>query len=147
MIIIITKKTMQHEEKTKKPMEHEDDVATICNPSFRTIPKVLIKGVEDLKIKGQVEAIQTKVVLILARTLRRVLKTWGALSKVKLSAYTDVKYSQGVTIISILSRKFWDIWRSCHGETYINELLFLTNYFSPLIIINSIYIYRQHFLF
>ena len=40
-----------------------------------TIPKGLIKGLEDLEIKGQAEIIQTTVLLRSARILRRVLET------------------------------------------------------------------------
>ena len=40
-----------------------------------TIPKVLVKGLEDLEVSGQVESIQTTELLRLARILRRVLET------------------------------------------------------------------------
>ena len=41
-----------------------------------TVTKRLVKGQEDLKIRGWVETIQTWAFLRLARILRRVLKTW-----------------------------------------------------------------------
>ena len=40
----------------------------------RTIPKDLIKELEDLKIKAQVDTIQTTALLRTARILRRVLE-------------------------------------------------------------------------
>ena len=40
-----------------------------------TIPKRLVKGLEDLKIKGQVETIQITALLRSARILRGVLET------------------------------------------------------------------------
>ena len=38
-------------------------------------PQVLIKGLEDLEMKGQVETIQTTAVLRSVRIMRRVLDT------------------------------------------------------------------------
>ena len=40
-----------------------------------TVTKGLIKGLEDLEIRGRVEAIQTTTLLRSARILRRVLET------------------------------------------------------------------------
>ena len=40
-----------------------------------TISKGLVKGREDLEIRGQVEAMQSKALLRSARILRRVLET------------------------------------------------------------------------
>ena len=40
-----------------------------------TVAKGLLKGLEDLEIKGQVETIQTTALLRSARILRRVLET------------------------------------------------------------------------
>ena len=45
-----------------------------------TIPKGLIKGLEDLEIRGQLETIQTTVLLRSDRIVRRVMETWGDLS-------------------------------------------------------------------
>ena len=49
-----------------------------------TVTKGLIKELEDLDIRGRVEAIQTTVLLRLARILRRVLETWGDLLSLRL---------------------------------------------------------------
>ena len=49
-----------------------------------TVTKGLIKGLEDLKITGQVETIQTSTIFTLARILRIVLETWGDLLLLKL---------------------------------------------------------------
>ena len=48
-------------------------VIPIVIGTLGTIPKGLIKGQEDLEIRGQVETIQTIVLLKSARILRRVL--------------------------------------------------------------------------
>ncbi len=40
-----------------------------------TVTEGLLKGLEDLKIRGRVETIQTTVLLRSTRTLRRVLET------------------------------------------------------------------------
>ncbi len=45
----------------------------IC--ALGTVTKGLIKGLEDLEIRGRVETIQTTALLRLARILRRVLET------------------------------------------------------------------------
>ena len=42
---------------------------------LRTILKGLVKGLEDLEIRGQVEAIQTIALLRSSRILRRVMET------------------------------------------------------------------------
>ena len=49
-------------------------VISIVIGALGTIPKDLIKGPEDLEIKGLVEAIQTTALLRSARILRRVLR-------------------------------------------------------------------------
>ena len=47
--------------------------------AFGTVTKGLLKGLEDLEVGGRVETIQTTALLKMARTLRRVLETWGDL--------------------------------------------------------------------
>ena len=42
--------------------------------TFGTVTKGLLKGLEDLKVGGQVEIIQTAALLRTARILRRVLE-------------------------------------------------------------------------
>ena len=49
-----------------------------------TITKGLLKGLEDLKVGGRVETIQTTALLRTARILRRVLETLGDLLSLKL---------------------------------------------------------------
>ena len=44
-----------------------------------TVTKGLVKGLEDLEIRGRVERIQTKALLRSAGILRRVLEIWGDL--------------------------------------------------------------------
>ena len=48
-----------------------------------TIPKEMVKGLEDLKIRGQAETIQTTTLLRLARIMRKVLETLGGLLSLK----------------------------------------------------------------
>ena len=48
------------------------------------VTKGLIKGLEDLEIRGRVETIQTTALLRSARILRRVLETCGGLLSLRL---------------------------------------------------------------
>ena len=45
--------------------------------AFGIVTKGLLKGLEDLEIRGRVETIQTTVLLRTVRILSRVLETWG----------------------------------------------------------------------
>ena len=49
-----------------------------------TVTKELLKGLEDLEIRGRVETIQTTTLLRSVRILRRVLEAWGDLLSLKL---------------------------------------------------------------
>ena len=51
-------------------------VIPIVTGALGTIPNGLVQGLEDLKITGQVETIQTTVLLRSARILKRVLESW-----------------------------------------------------------------------
>ena len=51
---------------------------------FGIITEWLLKGQEDLKIRGREETIQTTALLRSARILRRVLETWSDLLSLKL---------------------------------------------------------------
>ena len=53
--------------------------------AFGTVTKELLKSLEDLKVGGRVETIQTTAFLKTARIMRRVLETWGDLLSLKLS--------------------------------------------------------------
>ena len=50
-------------------------VISVVIGALGTISKGLVKELKDLKIKGQIETIQTRVLARLAMILRRVLKT------------------------------------------------------------------------
>ena len=52
--------------------------------AFGTVTKGLLKGLEDLEIRGRVETIQTTTVLRTARIPRGALETWGDLLSLKL---------------------------------------------------------------
>ena len=66
--------------------------------AFGTITKGLLKGLEDLEIRGRVETIQATKLLITAKILRRVLETCcHSNSNDRSSTKTDVKNSQGVS--------------------------------------------------
>ena len=52
--------------------------------ALETISKGLVKGLEDLKVRGQVENIQTTALSRSVRILRRVLENWGDLRLFKL---------------------------------------------------------------
>ena len=50
-------------------------VTLIVSGALGTVTKGLLKGLEDLEIRGQVETIQTIALLRSVRILRRVLET------------------------------------------------------------------------
>ena len=52
--------------------------------ALSTVIKGLIKGLEDLEIRGWLETIQMTVLLKSARILRRILKTRGDLLSLRL---------------------------------------------------------------
>ena len=51
--------------------------------AFGTVTKELLKGLEDLEIRGRVETIETTTLLRTARILRRVLETWEDFQSLK----------------------------------------------------------------
>ena len=59
-------------------------VVSIVIGAFGKVTKGLLKGMEELKVGGQVETIQTIALLRTARILRRVLETWEDLLSPKL---------------------------------------------------------------
>ena len=68
-------------------------IVPIAIGAFGTVTKRLLKGLENLKVGGRVEIIQTTTLLRTTRILGRVLKTWNLLSLKlhwKPSANTDV---------------------------------------------------------
>ena len=73
-------------------------VIPIVTDALGTIPKVVVKRLDDLKIKGQVETIQTTPLLKSARILRRVPETCGGLLSLNL---VGVKNSQRSKIMII----------------------------------------------
>ena len=56
-------------------MEHESNDVPIVIGALGAITKGLLKVLEDFEVGGQVETIQTTVLLRTARILRRVLET------------------------------------------------------------------------
>ena len=78
----------------KKLWNMKVTIIPIVIGAFGTVTKGLLKGLEDLEIRGQVETIQTTALLRTARILRRVLKTSCHLnSSERPSSKTDVKNS------------------------------------------------------
>ena len=69
-----------------------------------TVTKGLIKGLEDLGIRGQGETIQTTALLRSTRILRRVLETWGDLRRLAVTQ-TSVKDHQLKLMWKILKEK------------------------------------------
>ena len=59
-------------------------VILIVEGALWTVPKELVKELEDLEIRWQVETIQTTVLLRSVRILRSVLETWRDLLSLKL---------------------------------------------------------------
>ena len=69
--------------------------------AFGTLIKGLLKGLEDLEVRGREETIQTITLLRSAWILKLVQETWGDLLSLRLQwktppANADVKTSQGV---------------------------------------------------
>ena len=56
--------------------------------AFGTVTKGLLKDLEDLEVRGQLETIQTTALLKTARILRWVLEIWGDLLSLKLQRKT-----------------------------------------------------------
>ena len=68
----------------KKLWDMKVTIILIVTGAFGTVTKGLLKGLEDLEVGGQMETIQTTVLLRTARILRRVLETWGDSLSLKL---------------------------------------------------------------
>ena len=68
----------------KKLRNMKVTVIPVVIGALATFTKGLVKGLEDLEIRGWVGTIQTTAFLRSDRMLRRVLKTWGALLSLKL---------------------------------------------------------------
>ena len=58
-------------------------IVPIVIGALGTITKELLTGLEELKVGGRVETIQTSALLRTARILRWVLETWGDLLSLK----------------------------------------------------------------
>ena len=77
-------------------------VVPIVMWALGTIPKGLVRRLEELEIGGRAKTIQTTALLRSAGILRSVLETWcHSNSNGRLSANVDVKNSQGVKIMII----------------------------------------------
>ena len=80
----------------KKLWNMKETEIPIIIGALDTTTKWLVKGYEDLEIRGRVETFRTTTFLKSARILRRVLETCHSNSRERQSADTDVKYTQGV---------------------------------------------------
>ena len=68
----------------KKPRNMKVIFTPVVTGVLGTVAEGLLKRLEDLKIRGRVETIQTITLLRSARIPRRVLETWGDLLSLKL---------------------------------------------------------------
>ena len=68
----------------KKLWKMKVTIIPIVIGAFGTVTEGLLKGLEDLEIRGRVDIIQTTTLLRTARIVRRVLETWGDLVSLKL---------------------------------------------------------------
>ena len=68
----------------KKLQNMKMTIVSIVIGAFSAVTKGLLKGLEDLEVRGWVETIQTSALLRTARILRRVLEAWGDLLSLKL---------------------------------------------------------------
>ncbi len=81
----------------KKLWNMKVTILPIVIGAFGTVTKGLLKGLEDLKVGGRVETIQTTALLMTARILKRILETCcHSNSSETLSADADVKNSKRV---------------------------------------------------
>ena len=69
---------------SKKLWNMKVTIIPIENGDFGTVTKELVQGLEDLKITGRVETIQTTALFRSTRILRRVLEVLGDLFSLKL---------------------------------------------------------------
>ena len=67
----------------KKLWNMKVTVIPIVIGALGTVTKGLVRGLEEFKITGRVETIQTTALLRSTRILRRVLETWGDLLSLK----------------------------------------------------------------
>ena len=70
---MLVNKKKKKKKKKKKTMEHNGDGDISCNWCAW---KRLLKGFDDLEVRGQVKTIQTTALLRSARILTRVPETW-----------------------------------------------------------------------
>ena len=77
-------KYLNHARELKKKWNMKVTIIQIVIGAFGTVTKGLLKGLEDLKVGGRVETIQTRVLLKTTRIQGRVLETWGDLLSLKL---------------------------------------------------------------
>ena len=68
----------------KKLWNMKVTIIPIVIGAFGKVTKELLKGLDDLEVKGRVEIIQTTTFLRTDRILRRFLETWGDLLSLKL---------------------------------------------------------------
>ena len=84
IIIIIKDKYRNLARELKKLWNMRVTIVPILIGAFGNVTKGLLKGLEDVEVRGRVETIQTTALLKTARILRRVLETWGDLLSLKL---------------------------------------------------------------
>ena len=77
-------KYLNHARELKKLWNMKVMIVPIVIGAWGPITKGLLKGLEDLEVRGQVETIQTTALLRTTRILRRILETWGDLLSLKL---------------------------------------------------------------
>ena len=135
-------------------MEHETVGDTICKWSPWNDPKMLVRGLEELKTGGQAEAIQTAALLRSATILKNVQETSGYLLSIRLQWNKHIYfrwYEKRITIIMIVikfdhTNKSYTYNLEYVLENEIDKLLWdfaiqtdhLTSAWQPdLIIINS----------
>ena len=68
----------------KKLSNMQVTIVPIVIGAFGTVPKGLLKWLEDLEVGGRVETIQTTALLRTARIMRRVQESWGDFLSLKL---------------------------------------------------------------
>ena len=95
----------------KKQWNMKLTIMPIVIAAFGTVTEGLVKGLEDIEVRGRAGTIKETALLRSAKILRRLLKTWETCcysdSSEWSSANPDVKSSQGVQIIMAMILANW----------------------------------------
>ena len=113
----------------KKLWNKKVTVIPIIIGALGTIPKTLVKGLEELKIGGWAETIKTTALLESARIPRRVLETWKDLLSLRLqwksisSGEWEKHAKSRIIIIRLLTGVIQNIQNSSNTKKQVGHLV------------------------